>query len=163
MAMIEIALTFVLAAAAFAFGCGVRWRCFPSCLADDDPFFLEDSFEEPGKLAPTQHLMRDHTSGQASFSLQTPSPHMAHAEQNEKSSRMDRLSLKMHAESSNLVMGCDRVSPSPRDQWVQNFLQALADTDVQIAQLRSLSEDSEIGRLGGVPPAERVFMYLQVS
>ena len=43
------------------------------------------------------------------------------------------------------------------------FLQALADTDMQAAQLRSLSEDSEIGRLGGVPPAERVFMYLQVS
>ena len=34
---------------------------------------------------------------------------------------------------------------------------------MQPAQLRSLSEDSEIGRLGGVPPAERVFMYLQVS
>jgi hypothetical protein len=45
----------------------------------------------------------------------------------------------------------------------ENFLQARADTDMQIAQLRSLSEDSEIGRLGGVPPAERVFMYLQVS
>ena len=45
----------------------------------------------------------------------------------------------------------------------ENFLQGLADTDTQIAQLRSLSEDSEIGRLGGVPPAERVFIYLQVS
>jgi len=42
-------------------------------------------------------------------------------------------------------------------------LQALADTPRASAQLRSTSEDFELGRFGGVPPAERVFMYLQVQ
>ena len=41
-------------------------------------------------------------------------------------------------------------------------LQALADSNTPTVQLRGPSQDSELGMTGGVPPAERVFMYLQV-
>ena len=40
-------------------------------------------------------------------------------------------------------------------------LQALADSNTPTVQQRGLSEGSEPGILGGILPAERVFMYLQ--
>ena len=43
----------------------------PRCLADDDPFYLEDGSEEQGQLAPPQRK-RDHISGQASFYYHHP-------------------------------------------------------------------------------------------
>ena len=56
----------------------------------------------------------------------------------------------------------EQLTPSQRQaqHWIQQ--QALADTNTPTKQSASLSQDTELSRLGGISPAERVFMYLQV-
>ena len=56
----------------------------------------------------------------------------------------------------------EQLTPSQRQaqHWIQQ--QALADTNTPTGRFASLSQDTELSRLGGISPAERVFMYLQV-
>ena len=74
----------------------------PTCLADDEPFFLEDDGEQ------------------------------------------------------------EQLTPSQRRAQHAMQQQALADANTPAGRFPSLSQDAELSRLGGISPAERVFMYLQV-
>ena len=54
------------------------------------------------------------------------------------------------------------LTPSQRhaQSWIQQ--QALVDANTSTRRIPNLSQDLELSRLGGISPAERVFMYLQV-
>ena len=56
----------------------------------------------------------------------------------------------------------EQLTPSQRQaqHWIQQ--QALADANTPAGRFGSLSQDPELSLLGGISPAERVFMYLQV-
>ena len=90
-------------------------------------------------------------------------PHLQHARQYQAC--LIRMSL-CPADEEPFFLEDDReqeqLTPSQRQaqHWIQQ--QALADANTPTGQLASLSQDTELSRLGGISPAERVFMYLQV-
>ena len=56
----------------------------------------------------------------------------------------------------------EQLTPSQRLAQCQIGRQALMDANMPAGRCPSLSQDLELTRLGGISPAERVFMYLQV-
>ena len=90
-------------------------------------------------------------------------PHLQHARQ--RQTRLMCMPL-CPADDEPFFLEDDRdqeqLTPSQRQAqyWIQQ--QALADANTPAGQFASLSQDTELSRLGGISPAERVFMYLQV-